>query len=350
MVSSNRFSRQNICHTSNETHGTIPDDVRYASELYYEVAKTLLFGRNSLHHSTNGEQHIMGILSEAESSDREYFLPWWVPEWKAPLYHRFWSYAIPAGYKAAGDSVISLSPCDDPNHIRLSGKIFDTIDLISSIAPSIQDVDPKVAKQVRSRLTLAETLAFSKLPPWINESSSIAARCQRYVEGYIRENAYCRTLVGDNRPFAHQHESLHAGGGENETDVTGEEMMCYYNQFRHFLTLICPGGVINTAGFSRLSPMLLPLQIGFHAFWGDHDQRGRGPEVFRHARGDTWGWGRRECVRATWSASFSVVPVPWVIRQEGKEYVLIGECYVHGYMNGEVINSEHLPVQDIVLK
>lgn len=85
------------------------------------------------------------------------------------------------------ETVISLSPCGDPNHIRLSGKIFDTIDLMSSIAPYIQDVNPKVVKQARSRLTLAETLAFSKLPLGhkINESSSIAARCQRYAEGYF---------------------------------------------------------------------------------------------------------------------------------------------------------------------
>lgn len=77
---------------------SIPDFARYASELYYEVAKTLLFGRNSLRHPTTGEQRIMGILSEAESSDGEYFLPSRVPEWKAPMYHRFWSYITPAGY------------------------------------------------------------------------------------------------------------------------------------------------------------------------------------------------------------------------------------------------------------
>ena len=43
-------------------------------------------------------------------------------------------------------------------------------------------------------------------------------------------------------------------------------------------------------------------------------------------------------------------PVPWVIRQDGEEYVLIGECYVYGLMDGEVMDTEHLPVQDIVLK
>jgi hypothetical protein len=41
--------------------------------------------------------------------------------------------------------------------------------------------------------------------------------------------------------------------------------------------------------------------------------------------------------------------VPWVIRQDGEDYVLIGECYVHGIMNGEIIHTEGIPVQNILL-
>jgi len=41
--------------------------------------------------------------------------------------------------------------------------------------------------------------------------------------------------------------------------------------------------------------------------------------------------------------------VPWVIRQDGEDYVLIGECYVHGIMNGEIIHTEGIPVQHILL-
>ncbi len=42
-------------------------------------------------------------------------------------------------------------------------------------------------------------------------------------------------------------------------------------------------------------------------------------------------------------------PVPWVIRQDGEDYVLIGECYVPGIMNGEAIHTEGIPLQNIVL-
>lgn len=43
-------------------------------------------------------------------------------------------------------------------------------------------------------------------------------------------------------------------------------------------------------------------------------------------------------------------PVPWLIRRDGEDYILVGECYVHGIMNGEVMETEALLVQDIVLK
>ena len=42
--------------------------------------------------------------------------------------------------------------------------------------------------------------------------------------------------------------------------------------------------------------------------------------------------------------------VPWVVRQDGHEYILIGECCVHGIMAGEFIQTAHLPVQDIIVK
>ncbi|MCJ1264723.1 hypothetical protein MMC22_004598 [Lobaria immixta] len=243
----------------------------------------------------------MGILTEAESSDHEYFLPSWVPEWKAPMYHGFWSNITPAGHKAAGDSVISLI-----------GRAKS-----HSIAPYIQDVNPKVVKQAHSRLTLAETLAFSKLPLGhrINESSSIAARCQRYAEGYFRENAYCRTLVGDNRSCVHQHESMRPRGGKNEPSITDKETVCFFSHFRQILTIICPGGVINNAECSRLSPMLFPLRHGFHVFWETMVNVAEGRRFFA-TLGGYMGLGPPGKRPGDLICVFLGAPVPWVIRQE----------------------------------
>jgi len=37
-------------------------------------------------------------------------------------------------------------------------------------------------------------------------------------------------------------------------------------------------------------------------------------------------------------------------RQHGEDYVLIDDCYVHGIMEGEVIRTGNIPVQDLVWK
>lgn len=350
-----------------ETHGIIPDYARDAPELYCEVAKNLLFSHNSLCPSKKSGHHIMGILSEAESSDRKLLSPSWVPEWTAPSYHRFWSYtldeayktsgacAFDAGYKAAGESIIKLSLCDDPILICLSGKVFDTIDLMTSVAPYIQDVNPNLVKHARSTLNMTERAVFSKLPlcNWVNESSLIAARCQRYPEGYPRENSYSRTLVGNTRPFVPHHERLANGKSVtslvNGRHVSEEEMMSHYSHFRQFLNIICPSGVINTAPISRLSLMLNPLAYGFIAFWETMVNVAEGRRFFA-TLGGYMGLGPPGMRPGDVICVFLGGPVPWVIRQEGNEYVLIGECYIHGCMNGEVITTEHLPVQDIVLK
>ena len=42
--------------------------------------------------------------------------------------------------------------------------------------------------------------------------------------------------------------------------------------------------------------------------------------------------------------------VPRVVRQEDHEHTLVGECYMHGIMDGELMQTTHLPVQDIIVK
>jgi hypothetical protein len=42
--------------------------------------------------------------------------------------------------------------------------------------------------------------------------------------------------------------------------------------------------------------------------------------------------------------------VPFIVREDDEKYVLIGECYIHGIMDGEAMDMEEYKIQDIILK
>jgi hypothetical protein len=42
--------------------------------------------------------------------------------------------------------------------------------------------------------------------------------------------------------------------------------------------------------------------------------------------------------------------VPFIVREDYGKYVLVGECYIHGIMDGEAMDMEKYKIQDIILK
>jgi hypothetical protein len=42
--------------------------------------------------------------------------------------------------------------------------------------------------------------------------------------------------------------------------------------------------------------------------------------------------------------------IPFIVREDDGKYVLVGECYIHGIMDGEAMDMEKYKIQDIILK
>lgn len=316
-----------LCERDGQT--TRPDYTKDVQDVYRETALAILFpqdpkiGANS---SLRFHEHpVMGFLCETERTENIYALPSWVPDWRARPYESLWAMNSRTGYKAAGTSKTKIALTDDPNKISLAGKIGDAVHLVSSIAPGAEDNgDPSQRDDLSNRVPQSF---------WINESSSLAASCQRYQDDASRDRAFGSTLIGC------------------QTQQVGHRVnyALFYWHFRQFLFKLCPNGIVNGAGNSQLRLVLSPHMEGYKFFEGAYRQVTEGRRFFT-SLGGYMGIGPPGMRSGDLICVFLGGNVPWVVRQEGHNYKLIGECYVHGIMNGEFMQTAHLPVQDIIVK
>lgn len=318
---------------------TKPDYTKDVQDVYRETALAILFPQDykiSADSSLRFHEHpVMGFLCEAERTDNPYALPSWVPDWRARQYESLWGMMSKNGYKAACSSKTKLALTDDPNKISLAAKIGDAVHLVSSIAPGAEDnLDPSQRDDLSNRVPQSF---------WINESSSLAASCQRYQDDASRDRAFGSTLIGNKAV---------ENGTYCQTQQQVEENANYalfYWHFRQFLFKLCPNGVVNGAGNPQLRLVLSQHMEGYKSFELAYRQVTEGRRFFI-SLGGYMGIGPPGMRSGDSICVFLGGNVPWVVRQEGHEYELIGECYVHGIMDGEFMQTVHLPVQDIIVK
>ena len=324
-----------------------PDYSKNVLDVYRESALAVLFPQHhdfSAVSSYNCHAHsAMEVFSTVESTERKYALPSWVPEWREPPYLSLWDSSSKNGYKAAGTSETKIGLTDDPNKISLAGKIGDAVHLVTSIAPAADDTSYFFQRNKVEGMT---KYLSNKIPQscWINESSYIAANCQRYQDNAARDAAFASTLVANA--------TVKAEGfcdAPEQEEKQDDQTLLYYWHFRQFLFKLCPNGVVNGAGIPQLVNILRQHMDGYEHFRKAYMITSQGRRFFT-TLGGYMGIGPPGMRAGDMICVFLGGNVPWVIRQEGSEYTLVGECYVHGIMKGEIMQTPHLPVQDLIIK
>ncbi len=186
-----------LCMCDGHFTQPLPDYSKNVLDVYRETALAILFpqdhklrGDSSL---TFHEHPVMSLICEAERTENTYALPSWVPDWRTRPYESLWQCISRSGYKAAGASKTKISLTDNPNKITLAAKIGDAVHLVSSIAPATDNSSSYI-----DSLERWERYVFDRVPQscWINESSSMAAGCQRYQDDASRDKAFGSTLIG----------------------------------------------------------------------------------------------------------------------------------------------------------
>ena len=321
-----------------------PNYLKSVPEVYCRIAKMLLF-RYSI-----PSDSLFGLLSEAEANEDGCDLPSWVPDWRVPNHvsnnskKSFWAIHTAAGYTAAGTSLIEISETEDANKIKLQGKLCDTVHVTSAVRPgfTLEKVDPKTFLKVRSDDHGNELLWSPSITniAFITESSSIAGSCHRYEYNGL-DDAYSRTIIGNQGRLISDclPRSL----------ATDSDHATSYWHFRQYLAILYPGNVVNGAPLRTLRSLLASHEKGYLAFQAALIVVASNRRFFSTI-GGYMGLGPSRMRPGDTICVFLGGAVPWVIRQDGEDYVLVGECYVHGLMNGEAMNTEYLPVQDVVIK
>ncbi len=328
-------------------HFIQPDYSKNVLDVYRETALAILFPQTSDFSADTSlashEHPVMELLSAAERAENQYALPSWVPDWRACNYLSLWESSSRNGYKAAGTSKSSITLTDDPNKISLAAKIGDAAHLVSSIAPAADDTSYAYQKSTSEGW---RQYLFNKVPQsgWIHESGAMAASCQRYRDDAVRDAAFGLTLVANS---AVDMEAFCREGQQNQRD-TEHTLRCYWH-FRQFLYKLCPNGVVNGADIPQLCLILGPHMENYDLFRKAYMAKSQGRRFFT-TLGGYMGIGPPGMRPGDLICVLLGGNVPWVVRQEGHEYILIGECYVHGNMDGEFMETEHLPVQHLIVK
>ena len=319
----------------------VPDYTKALQEVFLDTANLVLFRERALSPDFGWWKsvQIMGMLAEVERTERRYQLPSWVPDWTASVKDSLFMQAYEFGYRAAGDTLVQLSQCEDPKRIRISGKIVDRVQRMGVVGPlDIDNLSFEPFKGKKSK-DFYQMIMFIRrhLNFWVNEASSIAADCQRYPNSAARQEAFWRTLLCNRGP------------NDSRYDETDLKFAKWYRDFRQYLAMLCPGEGAKADDLEYLHKLSLPHLVGFLEM--TNIMGGVVPDRrFFSTLGGYMGLGPAHMQPGDLVCVFLGGLVPWVVRSQGEAYSMVGECYVHGLMNGEAIGSEHIPVQQLIIE
>ena len=317
------------------------DYTKEVQDVFRDTANLILFHQRALSPDFNRWKsiQIMGILAEVERTERKYALPSWVPDWTASVKDSLFMKAQLFAYNAAGSTLVQLSQCDDPNRICMSGKIVDEVQRTGVIGPlDIDNLHFEPFKGKKSK-DFYQMVMFIRhhLNFWVNEASSIAADCQRYPNADSRREAFWRTLL------------CNRGVNDSRHDETDPKYGKWYRDFRSYLAALCPGEGAKAMDLEYLHKLSMPHLVGFWEM--TNIMGGVVPDRrFFSTLGGYMGLGPARMQPGDLVCVFLGGLVPWIIRRRVDAYILVGECYVHGLMNGEAIESEHIPVKGLIIE
>lgn len=279
-----------------------PDYTASIQDVYIGSTRHLLTQDDSL-----GLLHVAGTGYPRSVAD----LPSWVPDWTSiPSIFHFGVNADMAGYHAAGDSKANIRADSDSLCIALKGCLIDSVKIVCAKAlPTICHDDFQTFKREQE-----------KIQRWTKHSMLLAALYKSLPADEEWQDVYWRTIIGN----------ISAGG----TPVT-PDFAVYFDCF-----LATIQGYIDSDSHLQFHDSI-PNEVIRGARQFTNTFKACGPErvLFATKRGYI-GLAPPETLEDDLICIIFGTATPFILRKslgadEKEAYTLIGECYIHGLMNGE---------------
>jgi len=277
-------------------------------------------------------------------------LPSWAPDWSSPVEsHWLWSALGHSLYHASKKSKMQLQLSPHSDLLTLTGRCIDALDELGPVYSGQEDDDSGLYSKAKGgALALLETRAMAKI-----DSAEL------YKNGQSRFEAFWRTLIGDR-----------VGRTRPAPASCGESYLAAERILRGFPLLESWGDKGHGLAFAEIYPELQQISPQEAAARIKHDDAKS--RLFNRALGNCF-LGRKYARSLT--GYMAMVPplaeagdlicilyggqTPFILRQrdvkcpdgiDRKIYQLVGECYVHGAMDGEEVAGPDRASQIFVLQ
>ena len=305
------------------SHVTIrPDYSKSVREVYTEAsaASAML-----------DEEQLISLFCCVDHPDSVENLPSWVVDWSRPRWTTSLGYeARHMGvYAASGNVTIHPKFTIDGYRLTITGTIFDTISIISEVAQALALVE-LVNPLSRTSQFIARNV------------ESVLEHCQPYSTSCSTFTAFWHTLVAGKDSSGRRKVPTTAPDDFSpifalliDTATERSPSFCDQPTFKRKLTL-------DNLKVRQPSKVYRLMQIAFK----DAIECRRFGVTSKGYMGlfpQTTHVGDEVCV-------ISGGYIPFVVRrQSGDDFQLVGECYVHGVMNGEVMQMTELSSAEMTL-
>jgi hypothetical protein len=247
-------------------------------------------------------------------------IPSWIPDWTSPiLYSSLELQSDPQGerlYKTSGSSKCRIAFGSDRRDLVVSGGFVDQIR-----KTGVGDLHRGTRQDA-----VPDEEYWEFLKQWLEEAQEMINDLDTYPTGEHVYNAYWRTLIADIGPPKQRTStpefynaflvwrSRLIGIHAVDTDILGDDEITKFRKFDMMtrMTILGRRFGLSHAGYMCLLPA--------HAEEGDH--------IVVVLGGHT----------------------PLLLRRKGDCYSIVGDCYVHGLMDGQALGLKGFKIEDIILR